>query len=227
MQTPSSSRSLEGDDDMPWKQDAVKQVNASPLVKYNGENPNNTSASAMLLQEIYKLEHLQSELAQDANQALETVKKEFECLRLDQPEMNEEASNNVAKIQAEINKIYESRVTGHVMTGFSTIKDLIVDERRKGTSLKDEIRRIISKEKRKLGDTTEANRICLDKLFANMHVPVEDLMMPKLIPARTPLSTQQNVNESFNSTNNVFDANHLAGTKKIFSLDEKILPQAG
>ena len=71
MQTPLSSQSLEGDDDMPWKQDAVKQVNGSPLVKYNGENPNNTSASAMLLQEIYKLEHLQTELAQDANQALE------------------------------------------------------------------------------------------------------------------------------------------------------------
>jgi hypothetical protein len=231
LQTPSRTP-LDIDDYVPWKQEIVQQVNRSPLLKYFAENPSNTSASAILLQEIYKLEHLQSELAHDANRALEAVQKEVECLRLAQSGMNEEACKSVAKLQAEINEIYETQVSGKMVNGCLADKDLSVeDERRKNTSLKDEIQRIATKEKQqKLGEATEEDRVCLDKLFVDMRISVEELAVPKMTPLGTPLAKPLKDNANFSSIMNALDVNHQvpsSSSKTSFTLDEKMPSQAG
>ncbi|BBN03706.1 centromeric protein E [Marchantia polymorpha subsp. ruderalis] len=67
------------------------------------------SASLMLVQEIRKLEHLQDELGEDANRALEALQKEVECLRLAQAGMNQDAAQTIKKLQEEIRNTHALR----------------------------------------------------------------------------------------------------------------------
>lgn len=116
-----------------------------------------TSASAILLDEIYKLEHLQNELAQDADRALEAVQKEVECLCLTQTDMNQEAAMNVAKLQSEINDIYESRTTGASAKGATHRKEI-----NEFCSLKEDIQRVACKDVRKVGDADTIEKMLVD-----------------------------------------------------------------
>ncbi|KAF3336487.1 kinesin-like protein NACK1 [Carex littledalei] len=65
--------------------------NANPLRQ-------SSTAPVMLVQEIRKLEHLQQQLGDEANRALEVLQKEVACHRLG----NQDAAETIAKLQAEI-----------------------------------------------------------------------------------------------------------------------------
>lgn len=209
-----------------WFSDSTHQplevIKPEPLEKQG------TSASAVLLQEIFKLEHLQKELAQDANRALEAVQKEVECLRLAQSGLNQEAAENVAKLQAEIHEIYESRVTvtGSLEADYPITKDLIVEESRKSISLKDQMR-IVAKDKVKSGDL-EANNLDLEKMLMNMHISVEELGLPMAAATGTPLSKVQPDLGSFNSGRSSLDGNQALQfpSKNGLLIDENTPPQA-
>ena len=201
------------------------------LVKFREKE--NTSASTILLQEIYKLEHLQNELAQHANQALKAVQKEIECLQLAQSGMNEKVIESVARLQAEINEIYKSRVTTYVVKDYSIAEDGIVEESTGNISLKDEIQRIVAKQRGKNGES-EVNLIDLDKVLVNLHLSVEELGVPKMtaIIGTVPLLIAENETQSsLNSHRSSSDANHhqleTASSKNNFTLNEMIPPLAG
>nr|AMS24222.1 kinesin 7-IIa protein [Marsilea vestita] len=144
-----------------WKEPTANELRQQPLedIKSRFAEKQVTQASAVLLEEIYKLEHLQSELAKDANRALEVVQKEVECLCLTQTDMNQEAAQSVAKLQAEINEIYESRVTG----AKGALSD---EENRKFCSLKEDIQRIASEENLRTGDAETIQDMLQDMRIA-------------------------------------------------------------
>nr|AMS24223.1 kinesin 7-IIb protein [Marsilea vestita] len=171
-------------------------------------------ASAILLKEIYKLEHLQNELAHDANRALEAVQKEVECLRLAQSGLNEQAAESVAKLQAEIHEIYESQVKGSVVNDHPVTKDLIVDDSNKTISLKEEIQRIVAKDKDK-DKPVESENINLKKLLLNVHSSVEEMATPN------PVAPVSKVGSGYNSGRSSFDI-----PRGNFTSDEKTQPQA-
>jgi hypothetical protein len=209
-------------DDGPW----VKLMKSSPserlLIKYREKQ--STSASTVLLQEIYRLEQLQNALAQDANQALQAVQKEIECLRLAQSGMNEKTMESMTKLQAEIREIYESPVTGCLGKDHCITKDLTVEKCAASTSLKDEIQKIVTNQKEKSGEEklreSEAHFVDLDHRRVNLHGPVDELGGPKLkeiIGTAPLLITQNETHSSLHCQGNSSDVNH----------HEKIAPQAG
>ncbi|KAJ7547429.1 hypothetical protein O6H91_08G085700 [Diphasiastrum complanatum] len=95
-----------------------------------------TSASLMLVQEIRKLEHLQEEVGEDANKALEALQKEVECLRLAQSGMSKDATATIAKLQAEIHELHAQRAS----VGKKDVPDSVLKSI--DTSLMDEISRL-------------------------------------------------------------------------------------
>lgn len=226
-QRESSDRIFEVERDTGWKQDCVVEVKyideslQQPLEKIDtqGSERQVSSASAVLLQEIYKLEHLQNELAQDANRALEAVQKEVECLRLAQTGMNQEAAEIVAKLQAEIHEIYESGVSEASLKQYPVTKDLIVEENRRSVSLKDEIQRTVSKNKEKFCDPDDMTD--LEKMLVNMQISVEGLVLPtsSIQPGETPW------NEA-GSMNSRPDSAEGSPHKTNFVIDENTPPQA-
>ena len=127
--------SFEQDMFEPEKHDYFMDVQDGNLQQYMEAT---TSASDILLREICKLEHLQTELAHDANKALEVVEKEVECLCKTQLNMNQEAAENVALLQAEIHGLYESRLADSVTKTYPAAKDLMFEEIRTNTSLKND-----------------------------------------------------------------------------------------
>jgi hypothetical protein len=153
-----------------WKDQSLingnLQIPMGDLKEKFGEKQ--SSASAILLEEIYKLEHLQNELAQDANRALEVVQKEVECLCLTQTDMNQEAAESVAKLQAEISEIYESRVMGAKSSMLSKGDS---EGSKKFYSLKDEIRRVASEDR-------QSGRESFQEILTNMHITFGELGLP-------------------------------------------------
>lgn len=171
-----------------------------------------TSASAILLEEIYKLEHLQNELAQDANRALEAVQKEVECLCLTQTDMNQEAAMSVAKLQSEINEIYESRTTGASAQGVPLTKEN--DEF--CSSLKEEIQRVASKDIKKVGDADT-----IENMLAQMQIKLADFGVPTLI------SEQQNKVDSNINECDLEGFNQQDHLKSAFAIHANMQSQAG
>ncbi|KAI5079403.1 hypothetical protein GOP47_0004882 [Adiantum capillus-veneris] len=166
----SDLKSRNGTVQQPWNE--IKAHVPSKLV---------TSASAILLDEIYKLEHLQNELAQDANRALEAVQKEVECLCLTQTDMNQEAAMSVAKLQLEINEIYESRTTGASTKGLS---DNVF-------SLKEDIQRAASKDLNKVGDADT-----IEKMLTQMQIDTPDFQLPALASPHHNKVIHSNIGDS-------------------------------
>ena len=134
--------SFEQDMFEPEKHDYFMNVQDGNLRQYMEAT---TSASDILLREICKLEDLQTELAHDANKALEVVEKEVECLCTTQLNMNQEAAENVALLQAEIHGLCESRLADSVTKTYPSVKSLMFEEIRTNTSLKnDEFQKVES-----------------------------------------------------------------------------------
>ncbi|MQL97117.1 hypothetical protein Taro_029803 [Colocasia esculenta] len=90
----------------------------------------------MLVNEIRKLEHLQSQLGEEANRALEVLQKEVACHR----QGNQDAAETIAKLQAEIKEMRTVRS--------SLCKEVdigkMVENQNGGANLKEEITRLHS-----------------------------------------------------------------------------------
>lgn len=95
-----------------------------------------STAPFMLMHEIRKLEHLQEQLGEEANRALEVLQKEVACHRLG----NQDAAETIAKLQAEIGEMRTVRpVKKEVEVG-----SMIAPNKSVSSNLKDEITRLHS-----------------------------------------------------------------------------------
>lgn len=95
-----------------------------------------STAPFTLMHEIRKLEHLQEQLGQEANRALEVLQKEVACHRLG----NQDAAETIAKLQAEIKEMRSVQsVPKDVEVG-----SLVAPDRSVSANLKDEITRLHS-----------------------------------------------------------------------------------
>ncbi|XP_020266466.1 kinesin-like protein KIN-7A isoform X2 [Asparagus officinalis] len=125
------------------------------------KNPMRQSSTAptMLMHEIRKLEHLQEQLGEEANRALEVLQKEVACHRLG----NQDAAETIAKLQAEIKEMRTVR---------SLTKEVDVGNvncgRNPGANLKEEITRLHSQ------GSTIAN---LEQQLENVQKSIDKLVM--------------------------------------------------
>ncbi|KAJ7970347.1 Kinesin-like protein [Quillaja saponaria] len=95
-----------------------------------------SSAPFTLMHEIRKLEHLQEQLGEEANRALEVLQKEVACHRLG----NQDAAETIAKLQAEIREMRTVRsVPKEVEVG-----SMVAVNRSVSANLKEEITRLHS-----------------------------------------------------------------------------------
>lgn len=89
-----------------------------------------STAPFRLMHEIRKLKHLQEQLREEANRALEVIQKEVACHRLG----NQDPAETIAKLQAEIREISSiCPVPTEVEGG-----NVIVDNQSISANLKDE-----------------------------------------------------------------------------------------
>ncbi|KAL5544803.1 hypothetical protein UlMin_008587 [Ulmus minor] len=95
-----------------------------------------SAAPFALMHEIRKLEHLQEQLGEEANRALEVLQKEVACHRLG----NQNAAETIAKLQAEIREISSVRsVPKEVEVG-----SMVATNKSVSANLKEEITRLHS-----------------------------------------------------------------------------------
>ncbi|KAH7288052.1 hypothetical protein KP509_31G009400 [Ceratopteris richardii] len=179
------------------------------IVKMEIPEKQGTTASTVLLQEILKLEQVQKELAQDANRALEAVKKEVECLRLAQSGSNEEAAESVAELQTEISEIYGTQITGTLETDYTITKDLIVEESKKIISPNDQVHGRLENDKTRNGEF-EDNNADLEKMLLNMHISMKELGLPMTTATDVPLSRLHINPNSIDSQRSSLDSNFQA-----------------
>ncbi|XP_039144180.1 kinesin-like protein KIN-7A [Dioscorea cayenensis subsp. rotundata] len=114
----------------------------------------------MLVHEIRKLEHLQEQLGEEANRALEVLQKEVACHRLG----NQDAAETIAKLQAEIREMQTVRSFDNKVD----IAEALAGGNNTGTNLKDEITRLNSQ------GNTIAN---LEEKLENVQRSIDKLVM--------------------------------------------------
>ncbi|KAE8662086.1 Kinesin-like protein NACK1 [Hibiscus syriacus] len=137
-----------------------------------------STAPFTLVHEIRKLEHLQEQLGEEANRALEVLQKEVACHRLG----NQDAAETIAKLQAEIREMQSVRsIPKEVEVGTA-----IAPNKSVSANLKEEITRLHSQ------GSTIAN---LEEQLENVQKSID-----KLSPC-SPLSTTQQVVEPENEEN--------------------------
>ncbi|KAK9021931.1 hypothetical protein V6N11_011893 [Hibiscus sabdariffa] len=119
-----------------------------------------STAPFTLMHEIRKLEHLQEQLGEEANRALEVLQKEVACHRLG----NQDAAETIAKLQAEIRGMQSVRsVPKEVEVGTA-----IAPNRSVSANLKEEITRLHSQ------GSTIAN---LEEQLENVQKSIDKLVM--------------------------------------------------
>ncbi|KAF7819906.1 kinesin-like protein NACK1 [Senna tora] len=119
-----------------------------------------STAPFALMHEIRKLEHLQEQLGEEANRALEVLQKEVACHRLG----NQDAAETIAKLQAEIREMQSVKaVSKDVEVGSMVSIDKSVS-----ANLKDEITRLHSQ------GSTIAN---LEQQLENVQRSIDKLVM--------------------------------------------------
>ncbi|GMN46389.1 hypothetical protein TIFTF001_015580 [Ficus carica] len=96
-----------------------------------------STAPFTLMHEIRKLEHLQEQLGEEANRALEVLQKEVACHRLG----NQDAAETIAKLQAEIR---EMRAVRSARPKEVEVGSVIATNKSVSANLKDEITRLHS-----------------------------------------------------------------------------------
>ncbi|XVF53872.1 hypothetical protein PTKIN_Ptkin05aG0134400 [Pterospermum kingtungense] len=96
-----------------------------------------STAPFTLMHEIRKLEHLQEQLGEEANRALEVLQKEVACHRLG----NQDAAETIAKLQAEIREMRSVRSTTKKEVDVETA---IAPNKSVSANLKEEITRLHS-----------------------------------------------------------------------------------
>ncbi|XP_022765764.1 kinesin-like protein NACK1 [Durio zibethinus] len=119
-----------------------------------------STAPFTLMHEIRKLEHLQEQLGEEANRALEVLQKEVACHRLG----NQDAAETIAKLQAEIREMRAVRsITKEVEVGTAIALNKSVS-----ANLKEEITRLHSQ------GSTIAN---LEEQLENVQKSIDKLVM--------------------------------------------------
>ncbi|KAE8124893.1 hypothetical protein FH972_019737 [Carpinus fangiana] len=119
-----------------------------------------SAAPFTLMHEIRKLEHLQEQLGEEANRALEVLQKEVDCHRLG----NQDAVETIAKLQAEIRDMRSMRsVPKEVGVG-----NAVAPNKSVSTNLKEEITRLHSQ------GSTIAN---LEEQLENVQKSIDKLVM--------------------------------------------------
>lgn len=119
-----------------------------------------STAPFTLVHEIRKLEHLQEQLGEEANRALEVLQKEVACHRLG----NQDAAETIAKLQAEIREMQSIQpVPKEVEIGC-----VVAPNRSVSANLKEEITRLHSQ------GSTIAN---LEEQLENVQKSIDKLVM--------------------------------------------------
>ncbi|XP_038724431.1 kinesin-like protein NACK1 [Tripterygium wilfordii] len=119
-----------------------------------------SAAPFTLMHEIRKLEHLQEQLGEEANRALEVLQKEVACHRLG----NQDAAETIAKLQAEIRKMCSvPSVSQEIEVG-----SVVAPNRSVSANLKEEITRLHSQ------GSTIAN---LEEQLENVQKSIDKLVM--------------------------------------------------
>ncbi|KAF6145899.1 hypothetical protein GIB67_028894 [Kingdonia uniflora] len=132
-----------------------------------------------LMSEIRKLEHLQEQLGDEANRALEVLQKEVACHRLG----NQDAAETIAKLQAEIREMRSIRsIAKEVLVG----EVVVASNRSVGANLKEEITRLHSQ------GSTIAD---LEEQLENVQKSLDKLVLA------LPSNNQQTNNESNSKQN--------------------------
>ncbi|KAJ6418546.1 hypothetical protein OIU84_001829 [Salix udensis] len=132
-----------------------------------------STAPFTLMHEIRKLEHLQEQLGEEANRALEVLQKEVACHRLG----NQDAAETIAKLQAEIKEMRTIQpVPKEVEIG-----SVVAPNKSVNANLKDEITRLHSQ------GSTIAD---LEEQLENVQKSIDKLVM--CLPNNNPQSKLQN-----------------------------------
>lgn len=119
-----------------------------------------STAPFTLMHEIRKLEHLQEQLGEEANRALEVLQKEVACHRLG----NQDAAETIAKLQAEIREMrYVKPATKQAVVG-----SMVSVNKSVSANLKEEITRLHSQ------GSTIAN---LEQQLENVQRSIDKLVM--------------------------------------------------
>lgn len=95
-----------------------------------------STAPFTLMHEIRKLEHLQEQLGEEANRALEVLQKEVDCHRLG----NQDAAETIAKLQSEIREMRAVRSDPKEVE----VGSVVATNKSVSANLKDEITRLHS-----------------------------------------------------------------------------------
>ncbi|KAG7019931.1 Kinesin-like protein NACK1 [Cucurbita argyrosperma subsp. argyrosperma] len=132
-----------------------------------------STAPFTLMHEIRKLEHLQEQLGEEANRALEVLQKEVACHRLG----NQDAAETIAKLQAEIRGMRSVRLEPKEVE----VGSVIATNQSVGANLKEEITRLHSQ------GSTIAN---LEEQLENVQKSIDKLVMS------LPTNYQQFMSES-------------------------------
>ncbi|KAL4012645.1 hypothetical protein IC575_029754 [Cucumis melo] len=119
-----------------------------------------STAPFTLMHEIRKLEHLQEQLGEEANRALEVLQKEVACHRLG----NQDAAETIAKLQAEIREMRSVRSEPKEVE----VGSVIATNQSVGANLKEEITRLHSQ------GSTIAN---LEEQLENVQKSIDKLVM--------------------------------------------------
>ncbi|KAJ4831573.1 Kinesin-like protein nack1 [Turnera subulata] len=136
-----------------------------------------STAPFTLMHEIRKLEHLQEQLGEEANRALEVLQKEVACHRLG----NQDAAETIAKLQAEIREMRSIQpIEKEVELG-----NVVAPNKSVSANLKDEITRLHSQ------GSTIAN---LEEQLENVQKSIDKLVMslpPQSTCEATPKTKHQ------------------------------------
>lgn len=119
-----------------------------------------STAPFALMHEIRKLEHLQEQLGEEANRALEVLQKEVACHRLG----NQDAAETIAKLQAEIREMQSAKP----MSKDVEVGSMVAIDKSVSANLKEEITRLHSQ------GSTIAN---LEQQLENVQRSIDKLVM--------------------------------------------------
>lgn len=119
-----------------------------------------STAPFTLMHEIRKLEHLQEQLGEEANRALEVLQKEVACHR----QGNQDAAETIAKLQAEIRDMCAVRPTPKEVE----VENMVSVNKSVSANLKDEITRLHSQ---------GSNIANLEEQLENVQKSIDKLIM--------------------------------------------------
>lgn len=135
-----------------------------------------STAPFTLMHEIRKLEHLQEQLGEEANRALEVLQKEVACHRLG----NQDAAETIAKLQVEIKEMRSVRSAPKEVE----VGSVIATNQSVGANLKEEITRLHSQGSTiaNLEEQLENVQKSIDKLVMSLPSNYQQLMSSESTP---------------------------------------------